>query len=606
MSRNKAGSTTTIREASASIRFSPRILEHLGLAAYNSVQKALAELAANSYDADAKRVDIRLPDAIDQDAFIEIEDDGIGMSHKEIAEKFLFIGWNKREEGQTTDGGRLVIGSKGIGKLAGFGIASRIELMTWKGGFESSVTIDRDRIQDLETLSDYKLSILTTKSAHRHGTKVRLFHLNLELTLPLQDSIRRHLFRVLPAAANFNVWVNGVECSAEDVPGIRHEIAAKIPKVGSVTGFYTIANSRQAHPGLAVRVRGRIVKEPSLYGLDTRAHGFFTAEKVVGEINAEFFDPKSPKGKIQSLINTTRDGFLEDSPVVQRFDEWARDFLRKVIQGVDESENAKRTDALLNKAGIKDRLDKMPEHVRGTAIKVVRSISTKLRNVDEAEAEELIEWVLRYFESNVLRELMKAIVAADSTDVKKLALLVQDWGLKQVSNVVDIIQTQIQIITKLEKLVASNSAIEIDLHKLIESNLWLIKEGLELWSSDKPLKKVLGERLDKLYATRKSIRPDLIALSRNDGNEAVILEFKKPSETIKMSHVTQAMEYEGIIKKHRPNIVFTTYVIGRQYDPSVLAMKNKLGAADVHFWSFDEVLQKSRLRFEKILAILGR
>jgi hypothetical protein len=93
----------------------------------------------------------------------------------------------------------------------------------------------------------------------------------------------------------------------------------------------------------------------------------------------------------------------------------------------------------------------------GTATKVVRTISSKLRNVDEDEAEELIEWVLRYFESNVLRELMKAIVAADSRDVEKLGLLVQDWGLKQVSNVVEIIKTQIQIIEKLEKLVLSHS-----------------------------------------------------------------------------------------------------------------------------------------------------
>jgi hypothetical protein len=471
----------------AFIKFSPRILEHLGLAAYNSVQKALAELTANAYDADADRVDITLPDTISEDAFIEIEDNGLGMSWQEIAEKFLFIGRNKREEGQRTPSGRLVIGSKGIGKLAGFGIASRIELTSWKTGIQSSVTIDREKVEDFQTLSDYELEIITAKTAHSKGTKIRLFRLNAGLSLPTHDSIRRHLFRVLPAAPNFAVYINEVECTAEDVPGKHHPIAAKIPKVGNVKGFYVIANSRQPHPGIAVRVRGRIVKEPSLYGLDTRTHGFFTAEKIVGELNAEFFDPS--KGKIESLINTTRDGFLEDSPVVQHFEAWVRDFLRKIIQGVDESENTRRTDALLAKPAIKERLDKMPEHVRGTAIKVVRSVSSKLRNVDEDEAEDLIEWILRYFESNILRELMKAIVAANSTDVRKLAGLVREWGLKQLNSVVDIIKTQIQIIEKLEKLVSSNTSLEIDLHKLIESNLWLIREGLELWSSDKPLKR---------------------------------------------------------------------------------------------------------------------
>ncbi len=71
-------------------------------------------------------------------------------------------------------------------------------------------------------------------------------------------------------------------------------------------------------------------------------------------------------------------------------------------------------------------------------------------------------------------------------------------------------------------------------------------------------------------------------------------------------HVTQAMEYEGILRKSRPNISFKTYVIGREYDPSVLAMKTKLEGADVFFWSFDEVLQRARMRFERILTILGR
>jgi hypothetical protein len=40
---------------------SPRILDHLGIAAYNSVRKCLGELVANSYDADAREVRITLP-----------------------------------------------------------------------------------------------------------------------------------------------------------------------------------------------------------------------------------------------------------------------------------------------------------------------------------------------------------------------------------------------------------------------------------------------------------------------------------------------------------------------------------------------------------------
>ncbi len=86
----------------------------------------------------------------------------------------------------------------------------------------------------------------------------------------------------------------------------------------------------------------------------------------------------------------------------------------------------------------------------------------------------------------------------------------------------------------------------------------------------------------------------------------MILEFKRPKEKIKMEHVTQALEYEGLIKQHRPNISFVTYVVGREYDPAVLAIRDKQANAGLHLWSFEEILQKARTRFETILEILGR
>jgi len=73
----------------AEFTFSPRILDHLGIAAYNSVRRCLAELVANSYDADAKRVYISLPDIIDDNAVVTISDDGTGMSTDDFKRKYL-------------------------------------------------------------------------------------------------------------------------------------------------------------------------------------------------------------------------------------------------------------------------------------------------------------------------------------------------------------------------------------------------------------------------------------------------------------------------------------------------------------------------------------
>jgi hypothetical protein len=586
--------------------FSPRILDHLGISAYNSVRKCLAELVANAYDADAREVTIKLPDIIDDNAIITIIDDGRGMTAEDVCQKFLHIGRNRRDEGEKTILGRLVIGSKGIGKLAGFGIASRLRLTTRQDHLQSTLTIDAGALDTVKTLSEHVFDILVSDTQHSNGTTIELLNLHAGLHLPTADVVRRHLFRTMPPRPDFKIIVNGVECTAEDIIGEKAEFSQEIDDVGHVAGFYIIANARQPQPGLAVRVRGRIVQEPSLFGLDTRAHGFFTAEKVVGEINAEFLDPEYPSTGGRDLIKTARDGFLDDSDTVRRFNEWATAFVRKIIQGVDIKETRKRTDALLATPEIKSRLDKLPAHIRGTATLVVRGIIEKLKTASDEDATRLVEWILRYYESNVLKELMNAIASADVKEAEKLGTLIQEWGLMQVNSVVGIINTQIGIIMRLEELVASDKSAEINLHKLIESNLWLVREGLELWSSDKPLKTLLDNHIDNLYKAKKDIRPDLVCRSRNEGKEGVILEFKKPAEKIVMEHVTQALEYEGIIKKHRPNIQFITYIVGRTYDPSVLAIRDKQAQAELHLWSFEEILQKARARFEKILEILGR
>jgi hypothetical protein len=596
----------TMSAIQAELTFAPQILDHLGIAAYNSVRKCLAELVANAYDADAKEVSITLPDIIDENSIITVSDDGIGMSSGDLDKKFLYIGRNRREEGEHSEGGRPIIGSKGIGKLAGFGIASRVRVITRRNGEQSTITIDKDLLESVRFLSGHKFDIVLSNTTRPNGTTLELSDLHDGLHLPNAEVIRRHLYRTMPYRPDFKMIVNDVECTAEDILGDRSDFNHTIPGVGNVKGYYIIANARQSTPGLAVRVRGRIVQEPSLFGLDTRSHGFFTAEKVVGEINAEFLDPEVPHGERQDLIKTSRDGFLEDSLIVQKFNDWAYGFVRQIVQGIDESETRKRTDALLAAPEIKTRLDKLPPHIRGTASKVVRAIVGKLKTASDEDATNLIEWVLRYYESNVLKELMNAIASADIEEAEKLGTLIQEWGLTQVNSVVGIIKTQISIIMRLEELVASDKALEIDLHKLIETNLWLVREGLELWSSDKPLKTLLEGHLTKLYKDKEDIRPDLVCRSRDDGKEAIILEFKRPSEKVVMQHVTQALEYEGLIKKHRPSIHFETFVVGRSYDPSVLAIREKQAQAGLHLWSFEEILQRARTRFEKILEILGR
>ena len=67
--------------------FDPLTIEHLGVRLYSTLPPVLAELIANSYDADAENVTLSLNDEGSEKEII-IEDDGMGMSFDEINNKF--------------------------------------------------------------------------------------------------------------------------------------------------------------------------------------------------------------------------------------------------------------------------------------------------------------------------------------------------------------------------------------------------------------------------------------------------------------------------------------------------------------------------------------
>lgn len=103
------------------------VLKHLGINLYSNVAAVLTETVANSWDADAEHVDIKIDV---KRGIIIIEDDGIGMSVADMNEKYLKVGYCRRnEKGQAvTKKGRAVMGRKGLGKLSLFSIANIVEV----------------------------------------------------------------------------------------------------------------------------------------------------------------------------------------------------------------------------------------------------------------------------------------------------------------------------------------------------------------------------------------------------------------------------------------------------------------------------------------------
>lgn len=124
-----------VEKPAFTIQILGRTLEHLGVQMYKQRTTAIAELVANAWDAGSNNVSITVPESDDYDrksSKIIIEDDGNGMNTTEIQSSYLVVGRNRRTEGSNEVAGRPVMGRKGIGKLAGFGIAEQMFISTKK------------------------------------------------------------------------------------------------------------------------------------------------------------------------------------------------------------------------------------------------------------------------------------------------------------------------------------------------------------------------------------------------------------------------------------------------------------------------------------------
>lgn len=130
------------------MQYAGGLVKHLGLSMYRGAVPALAELISNSWDADATKVTVTVPFGVGmKDQRIIVADNGRGMTWDEVQQAYLVVGRDRRKaEGEKTPGNRVVMGRKGLGKRAGFGIAQVVEVRTVCSRWATHFQMDFEKI----------------------------------------------------------------------------------------------------------------------------------------------------------------------------------------------------------------------------------------------------------------------------------------------------------------------------------------------------------------------------------------------------------------------------------------------------------------------------
>ena len=306
-----------------SMSFDPNTIQHLGIKMYSNLPAAIAELVANSYDADAHSVEINLMET-KGDRSLTVKDNGHGMTFEEINNCFLRIGRNRRnEKASRSPEGRVATGKKGLGKLALFGIGNEIKIVTKKKGSHEQISFSM-KWQDILDCKDsaYEPAFERNKDNNDDGyTAIMILDLKRKTAFDpkgLAKSLAK-MFNLFDSTFRVSVFYNGqneIEVNNElKYNEINAQFTWKYPEdfadfdssylhKGEIRGTI-ISTEKPLQPqlrGITLFANGRLVNLPEFFGRPESSHFY---SYTTGLLNVDFVDMDNNIGD-DDLISTNR------------------------------------------------------------------------------------------------------------------------------------------------------------------------------------------------------------------------------------------------------------------------------------------------------------
>ena len=598
------------RKKELEMTFDPNTISHLGIQMYSTLPPVIAELVSNAYDADAHEVTLTLRDSDAANKSISIEDNGHGMTFDEINNCFLSIGRNRPDgditNQKTRSGKGFVLGKKGIGKLAFFGVAKTIEITTVSNGLLNSFVMDWDDLKQSDKV--YKPRILKkderTKSVN--GTKMTLFNITRKSSFsPKNIAVRLAKTFSVFDKDDFNVIIKhndepefsvenklrfeNIEIYKEwsfpfDDEEFEYDYSEKTKIHGKIIASTTTIPENMR--GIALFSRGKLVNEHTFFDVTATSFGY---SYLTGWLDVDFVDEWEP-----DVISTNRQSLNWED---ERCDELKR-YLEAVISFVYTQrrnliEDDKKTD-IKKKTGvdIDEWVEELPKHDKSLAKKLVKAIVSN-DGIENEKAAELASFVKDSFQFTSFKELA-AEMEENVTSNAELLNLLNEWKVIEAREMYKLAEVRVQTIKKFQENI-DNDAKEVPvMHNFFVQFPWLLDPRIMNFKDEVRYSTLLRERFDDSKLPDVDRRLDF--LCHNFVGQLFIIELKRPSKVLSSDELEQAMEYVDFIQKHLGNENInkvSCYLIGKKLsDSSIVQRKAKSyrESGDVIIRTYDELL----------------
>jgi hypothetical protein len=640
------------------------IVDKLGLKLYDKISAVVAELIANSYDADAENVIVSVPlgkalvsKQSDKEGYIiEVSDDGYGMTPDQAQKFFLHVGMDKRK----SQGGdlsrnkhRKVMGRKGIGKLAPFGVCKVIEVRsaggeeTDKGYKVAHFSLDYDKIigqaekaekAGQEGSNEYSPNVLNENGSYAKetGTTIRLYSF-LPKKVPDKETFARQLgsrFGLNESDFKITVKDNKKESpekpfiiSIQNVPLMKEtridvsDYPMELPDgkkyvMKGWVGFAKDSYQYEELAGIRIYVRGKIASTTRDFGSPSGFTGEWTARSyLVGEIHADWIDDD------EDLIQTSRQDILWGTDLGQIFSEWGKKIVKMVSKAGRQPRREKTKEKFMIISDLQNEAKRRfaDPKIEKAAMELGEKIGA-FANEEELEndgeyVESLKEIILSVAPHKLLVDTFQEIeklAENGKIDIKKLIELFKTTQIAQMASLGQVVFEKIKVIDLLEKTIRDPTTTELDLQKILEEAPWLIDHSWQALTMNQALKtfrsafeswfkKTYNVEIITSTILNEAKRPDFIFL--HVGNCLIILEIKCSGHPFNDTDWSRFVKYPEAIEKfceEQPEL-FKDFPRGYRY----IIISDGINLSKTESLAFKQLEESNQLKHHTWEALLG-
>ena len=573
------------------LTISLNVLEHLGINLYSNVPAVLSEIVANAWDADASEVRVTWDRVAGK---IVIQDDGIGMTPAEINERFLNVGYRRRN-GQpgTTDKGRRPMGRKGIGKLSLFSIANVVRIETIKEGIKSAFRMKlseiRKQIRNEGGSGTYEPTILPVDGVDfPRGTRITLGELRKKQTIGTTRALKKRVarrFSIVGEKHGFRVYVDGDEVSPSDrnyydkirylwTYGDQRDVIALCSKVeneeertGSVesdgitiTGWLaTVGEVRYLKDEegdnlnrIAIFVRGKLAQEDILTDFGER--GVY-ASYLIGELRIDEMDKYDGPGtkEDEDAATSSRQKIVEDDERYQELREIIGRELKYIQRRWAELRSEEGSKKALEIPEVKKWMEGLKPNTRKKAKKWLGKLNRiRIDGVDEQKQQkQLMKHAVLAFEFYRVNENLEKLENIADDNLEATLDIFKELDVVELNLYGQIVQQRIHVIRNLQEKVDEN-ALERVIQEYLFDHLWLLDPSWERTEGTEFMERRVSTLFENIYAglTDEERQGRLDIAYRKTAGQHVIIELKRPERTVETGGIIRQIgKYRsGILK----------------------------------------------------------